>query len=82
MIPPPRRTELDKAKEQIAELQAQVRVLLAGREAEEAKAAEQAKQNERLREALHIAIETPNGRGVTATNATATNATTATTDPM
>jgi len=78
--PPLRRTELDKAKAQIAELQVQMRLLFADREADreatreavliadQAKAAELIKQNERLREALHIAVQT--------TNATAS------TDPM
>jgi len=63
-VPPPRRTELDKAKEQIAELQAQVRLLLADREADP-KAAELSKQNERLREALHIAVQTTNATAST-----------------
>jgi hypothetical protein len=63
-VPPLRRTELDKAKEQIAELQAQVRLLLANREADR-KAAELSKQNERLREALHIAVQTTNATAST-----------------
>jgi len=61
---PLRRTELDKAKEQIAELQAQMRLLLANRETDR-KAAELSKQNERLREALHIAVQTTNATAST-----------------
>jgi len=89
--PPPCRTELDVAKAQIAELQAQMRVLMA----DSAKEADLAKQNERLREALHVAVQTPNPRevvpGANATAATAkaasSNATsltnaTAAADPM
>jgi hypothetical protein len=72
-VPPLRRTELDKAKEQIAELQAQMRLLLANREADRkadsgtllSKAAELSKQNERLREALHIAVQTTNATAST-----------------
>ena len=93
---PRRRTELDMAKAQIAELQVQMRVLMAEREAdrtaERAKEADLAKQNERLRAALHVAVQTtdPRGGGPGAnakamTNATATtNATAAiaATDPM
>jgi len=63
-VPPLRRTELDKAKEQIAELQAQMRLLLANRETDR-KAAELSKQNERLREALHIAVQTTNATAST-----------------
>jgi len=74
-VPPLRRTELDKAKEQIAELQAQMRLLLANREtdreavlnADQAKATEISKQNERLREALHIAVQTTNATASTNT---------------
>jgi hypothetical protein len=72
-VPPLRRTELDKAKEQIAELQAQVRLLLADREAgltsvliaDRAKETELSKQNERLREALHVAVQTTNATATT-----------------
>ena len=66
-LPPQRRTELDVAKAQIAELQAQMRVLMADRaaerEADRAKEADLVKQNERLREALHVAVQTPNLKG-------------------
>ena len=70
-VPPLRRTELDKAKEQIAELQVRLRALIA----DHARAAELSKQNGQLREALHVAVQTP-----ISTNATAM--TNATTDPM
>ena len=54
---PPRKTELDKANALIAELQGEVRALKAAKETEEK---EYAKANDRLREALHIAVQTPN----------------------
>lgn len=87
-LPPPRRTELDVAKAQIAELQAQMRLLMADREADQARAAELSKQNGRLREALHVAVHTPNLMGfVPATAAASSNATaltnaTAAADPV
>lgn len=89
-LPPPRRTELDVAKAQIAELQAQMRLLMADREADQARAAELSKQNGRLRDALHVAVHTPNLMGfvpATATAAASTNATaltnaTAAADPV
>jgi len=95
MIPPLRRTELDKAKAQIAELQVQVRLLIADRDAvriaDQTRAAELSKQNGRLREALHVAVQTPNLMGLvpssSAATAASTNATslmnaTASADPM
>jgi len=86
MIPPLRRTELDKAKAQIAELQAQMRVLMADRDAflaaDRAKEAELAKQNERLREALHVAVQTPNLMGLVPSSSAATVASTNVTSLM
>lgn len=93
-VPPPRRTELDVAKAQIAELQAQTRLLMAeratDREADQARAAELSKQNGRLRDALHVAVHTPNLMGfvpatataVASTNATALTNATASADPV
>jgi hypothetical protein len=73
--PPLRRTELAKAKAQIAELQAQMRVLMADSATDRAKEADLAKQNERLRAALHVAVQTPNPREVVPeANATAATA--------
>jgi hypothetical protein len=77
-LPPQRKTELDEAYAQIAELQAQMRVLMADREAgltavrdaDRAKEAELSKQNERLREALNVAVQTPNLMGVVPSSAT------------
>jgi hypothetical protein len=65
-LPPPRRTELDAAKAQIAELQAQMRVLMAERTTDRAKEADLSKQNGRLRDALHVAVGTPNLKGFVA----------------
>jgi len=65
-VPPLRRTELDKAKAQIAELQAQMRLLMAERATDRTKEDDLAKQNERLREALRIAVQTPNLMGFVA----------------
>ena len=89
-LPPPRRTELDVAKAQIAELQAQMRLLMADREADQARAAELSKQNGRLRDALQVAVHTPNLMGfvpatataVASTNATALTNATAAADPV
>lgn len=86
-LPPPRRTELDVAKAQIAELQAQMRLLMADREADQARAAELSKQNGRLRDALHVAVHTPNLMGFVPATAPSTNATaltnaTAAADPV
>jgi len=93
--PPLRRTELDKAKAQIAELQVQVRLLIADRDAflaaDRAKEVELSKQNERLREALHVVVQTPNLMGlvpsssaatVASSNATSLTNATASADPM
>jgi len=101
--PPLRRTELDVAKAQIAELQAHLRILMVNPEAcreadratDRAKEADLAKQNVRLREALHVAVQTPNPREVvpganataatakaTSSNATSLTNATAAADPM
>jgi hypothetical protein len=84
-VPPLRRTELDVAKTQIAELQAQMRLLMADRAADRAKEADLAKQNERLRETLHVGLQTPNPRAFVTTamtNATSLTNATAAADPM
>jgi hypothetical protein len=88
-LPPQRRTELDLAKAQIAELQVQMRVLMteraAERQADRATEADFAKQNERLREALHVAVQTPNLKGFVTTamtNATSLTNATAAADPV
>ena len=92
-LPPQRKTELDNVRALLAELQGEVRALQAAlqaaRSSDEEAARDLADKNERLREALHIAVQTPNMGGfVPVGNATAsgstnaTAATNATADPM
>ena len=70
---PTRKTEFDKTKALLADLQAEVQRLRAERETEQSEQGELSKQNERLRTALHVAANIP-------TNAT--NATASSTDPV